>query len=266
MQTLIKKTVPFVSWPGGKTRLSKFLIKLIPKKFNHYYEPFLGGGAMFLAVSPESATLSDVDTRLINCYKAIRDDPHSVINHLYDLHKERELNGIRIVRSVAKRRSKDRFQDAANFIFMTKNTFNSKITKGFTEKYGCERPRIFYANSILVWSELLKKTSIKNCSYDGISPSKGDFVYLDPPYFKRGKGLYVHGNDLVSLEGQMGILRYCKKLDGDGVFFMMSNTYSRETLEMYKEFNCIKRNYKNVMRSLSVDKVPDVPELIVTNY
>ena len=63
-----RKARPFIRWPGGKSSLAKKIIKLFPANYSHYYEPFLGGGAIFFNIVDdiETANLSDVNAELVN--------------------------------------------------------------------------------------------------------------------------------------------------------------------------------------------------------
>src|ERR1700738_1672022 len=73
---------PLLKWPGGKRRLIQFLLPILPPRFNSYYEPFMGSGALFFALQPRRAFLSDKNPELIATYNEIRDDPDAVIESL----------------------------------------------------------------------------------------------------------------------------------------------------------------------------------------
>lgn len=70
---------PFVKWAGGKGQLVDRLTALMPDRYNRYYEPFVGGGAMLLAVQPKDACINDINASLINTYRVIRDSPEEFI-------------------------------------------------------------------------------------------------------------------------------------------------------------------------------------------
>ena len=80
-------TLSLLKWPGGKRALLKHILAFVPSKFNRYYEPFVGGGALFFALQPSEAVLADNNAELINCYKQVRDYPDAVIAHLLKLKK-----------------------------------------------------------------------------------------------------------------------------------------------------------------------------------
>ena len=77
-----QKAKPFLKWAGGKRQLIKQLTELAPKKFNNYFEPFLGGGALFFELSKQSKIkkcyLNDSNTTLINAYKTSTNKQNSI--------------------------------------------------------------------------------------------------------------------------------------------------------------------------------------------
>jgi DNA adenine methylase len=76
------KAAPFLKWAGGKTELLREITNRLPRSFNTYWEPFLGGGALFFRVSPVSAVISDANEELINCYLVVRNNLEELITHL----------------------------------------------------------------------------------------------------------------------------------------------------------------------------------------
>jgi DNA adenine methylase len=70
--------LPFLKWAGGKRWLFKTYNNLFPLEFGRYIEPFLGSGAIFFSLNPNSASLSDCNEALIECYAAIKADPGRV--------------------------------------------------------------------------------------------------------------------------------------------------------------------------------------------
>src|SRR6266481_8477506 len=75
---------PFLKWAGGKTSLLPELLRHVPaaKGLRRYHEPFVGGGALFFAVAPRRAVLSDANGELIHCWRQVRDDVHGVLDAL----------------------------------------------------------------------------------------------------------------------------------------------------------------------------------------
>lgn len=70
---------PFLKWAGGKSKLLTQYTPYFPKYFKTYYEPFLGGGAVFFYLQPKNAVLSDINSELINAYRCVRDNLEQLI-------------------------------------------------------------------------------------------------------------------------------------------------------------------------------------------
>ena len=82
LNSIRRNLKPFLKWVGGKTQLLDRLLLLAPKEYNTYYEPFVGGGAMLLALQPKQAVVGDMNSQLINAYQQIRDRPADVIDYI----------------------------------------------------------------------------------------------------------------------------------------------------------------------------------------
>lgn len=81
---------PFVKWVGGKTQLLDLLISMVPKNFNTYYEPFVGGGALFWKISPKKAVINDINNELMNTYNVIKNNYQKLIDTLEE-YREKHL-------------------------------------------------------------------------------------------------------------------------------------------------------------------------------
>lgn len=79
-----KLVVPFLKWVGGKRQLIPEIRKMLPKGVANrpYYEPFIGGGALFFELQPKQAVINDYNEELINVYTVIRDNPNELIEDL----------------------------------------------------------------------------------------------------------------------------------------------------------------------------------------
>ena len=188
------KAKPFVQWVGGKREMIAQYKKYIPKKFNNYFEPFLGGGAMFFYLQPKQAVLTDNNIELIKTYEAVRDNPEGVINILLELKSRHSKEFYSMVRSVD--RGMDMFLEldnteiAARMIFLNQTCFNGlyRVNKNgqFNVPIGSSLNRLICdENGIRNTSKLLQDVIIKYSDFDDTlsDAKKGDFIYLDPPYY-----------------------------------------------------------------------------------
>ena len=178
------KGAPLLKWPGGKRSLLKHILPLLPRTFNRYYEPFAGGAALFFALQPEAAVLSDNNHDLINCYTQVRDHPDKVIAHLKKL-KNTEGDYYKIRGEMPTNDS----AKAARFIYLLSLSFNgihrSNLKGEFSVPYSynstsqfCDPVKIRAASAALSSAELRREDFEASVA----SAKKGDVIYLDPPF------------------------------------------------------------------------------------
>ena len=186
---------PFLKWAGGKTALLPELLKAAPKQIETYYEPFLGGGALFFALQSEgrfkNAVLSDSNRELINAYLQVRDNVEGLIRALgvhqrkYRAAEDRAeyyytIRGKRLTCSLG---------GAANLIFLNKTCYNGLYrvnSKGrFNVPHGrYENPTICDEGNLRAVSEALQGVELLIGDFSSAPrrAASGDFVYFDPPY------------------------------------------------------------------------------------
>ncbi len=186
---------PFLKWAGGKRSLLPQLLALAPGRIETYYEPFLGGGALFFALEAEGrfqhAVLSDSNEELINAYIQVRDRVDDVIDALsvhqrkYDAASDR-ADYYYTIR--AKRLTCD-LGGAANLIFLNKTCFNGLYrvnSKGeFNVPHGrYTQPAICDEAILRATSQALQGAELHVSDFDvaELRAASGDFVYYDPPY------------------------------------------------------------------------------------
>ena len=184
---------PFIKWAGGKRQLLSQLLMHVPEKFNNYFEPFLGGGALFLALQPKKAYLSDVNEEIINAFNVIKSNPKALMKELDKMknnpeffYKVRKQNPAKL--SETKR--------ACRFIYLNKSCFNGlyrENSKGeFNVPFANHKKVNFYdKENINNLNEYLSSSeTFFSCSdYSSIleKAKKGDFIYLDSPYYPLNK-------------------------------------------------------------------------------
>ncbi len=186
---------PFLKWAGGKTALLPQLLDAAPGQIDTYYEPFLGGGALFFALQAEGrferAVLSDSNKELINAYRQVRDNVDGLIRAL-QVHQRKYRAAEDRAEYYYKIRAKRltcSLGGAANLIFMNKTGYNGLYrvnSKGrFNVPHGrYENPTICDEASLLAASEALQGVKLVFGDFSS-APRRadvGDFVYFDPPY------------------------------------------------------------------------------------
>ena len=279
---------PFIKWVGGKGRLLPELLESIKKldgSFESYYEPFVGGGALFFELSrlgiinglKQHIQLSDANQELINTYIIVRDYPNELLEKLSLFKKNHSKEFYYEIRAWDRDESfqeRNLIDRAARFIYMNKTGFNglyrvNKKNQNNVPMGRYKNPDICNREVILSASQSLKGVTIKHCGYlDAIQDSKqGDLIYLDPPYYtKDSNSKFTSYTKSQFLEKEhLELIQEIKVLDKAGVRLIQSNSYSEFIKEKYLKFNI---NEVSTRRSISQnsDSRGEVLELLITNF
>lgn len=238
---------PLIKWVGGKTQLLPEILKRIPAKFNTYYEPFIGGGAVFFALAAEGrfkeAVISDVNPELVALYRGVRDDVEGVIGLLqacpYSKEKFLELRAIDteglsdIVR-------------AARFIYLNKTCFNGlwRVNKAgrFNVPFGkfAKPPTICDETNLRACAKALKNVTITLGDYREVSSNaeEGDVVYFDPPYIPLNatSSFTSYAADGFGMMDQCTLANHFHALRDRGVLTLLSNSDCPASRELYHDF------------------------------
>ncbi len=177
---------PFIKWVGGKRQLLAELLGHVPASYGRYFEPFVGGGALFFTLRPPKAVLADVNERLIRTYKGVRDNVDEVIKLLKTYPHDRAFF------YEFRERAVDAGTDAevaAWFIYLNKTGFNGLYrvnrSNGFNVPFGrYANPNICDEPTLRACSAALKNAELLVADFEVVvhQAKAGDFVYFDPPY------------------------------------------------------------------------------------
>lgn len=271
---------PFIKWVGGKHRLLPQLRKLYPLKFNNYFEPFLGGGAVFLDLKPKKAFLNDINKALIASYQHIKKNPNELIKLLNKIQKqyynesaEGQHNLYYDIRSKYNRLNNGSFEKTAYLIFLNKTGYNGlyreSSTGGYNVPFGkSKKPAILDEDNLLAVADALKKVTLTALSFEKAvaSAKKGDFVYFDPPYYPLNATGFTNYNEKNFLENeQIKLKDTFSNLNKKGCFVMMSNSYTDFIGKLY---NGYKKH--TVLASRAVNCKAEgrgkIKEYVITNY
>lgn len=241
---------PFLRWPGGKQWLAIRLAELVPSKCNKYFEPFLGGGSLFFATRPKSASLGDLNERLIETYIAVRDKPLDVINVLSEWPNSKD-----IYYKIRSQIFPDNIQRAAQTIYLSKTCWNGLYRvnrKGhFNVPFGNHKRPVFDEKNILGASQILQNAELNSCDFEDlvISAEFGDFVYLDPPYtVLHYKNCFCRYNDrLFSWSDQLRLAKVAHNLAEKGCSVLVSNADHPEVIKLYHGFKYYKLSRHSIL-------------------
>jgi len=277
------KLKPFIKWAGGKRQLISELLKHIPVNFNNYFEPFVGGGALFFELynlgilKNKKVYLFDINEELINAYKVIRDYPNELIKKLKEFkikHNKEFYYRIRELDRAENYKYLDTITKAARFIYLNKTCFNGLYrvnSKGFFNvpigRY--KNPQIVDEENILAVSIALQNVTIKHCDYKEVLlyAQKNDFIYFDPPYYPLNSTSnftsYTKYNFLE--KEQIELFEIFKVLSNRKCFVLESNSDTDFIKEIYKEFE-VKKILANRAINSKGDSRGKVSEVLIRNY
>ena len=272
---------PFVKWAGGKTQLLDRLHAYMPKTYNNYFEPFIGGGSFFLNISPKKATINDFNAELVCAYKCFQNDElfESLKNELKKHEANHSEEYYYQIRSMDKEEgflTLPIYVRAARMIYLNKSCFNGLYrvnSKGFFNVPSGRKKKVvtFDEENFDSLREYFRNNNITilNGDFeDAVKNAKaGDFVYFDPPYdvIENKNSFTSYAKNDFGKDEQIRLARLYKKLSDKDVLVMLSNHNTVFINELYKDFNIHVVNAKRMINS-KADRRGDVEEVIITNY
>lgn len=233
---------PLIKWPGGKRALAGSILQFVPEEFGTYYEPFLGGGAVFFALLPTSAVLSDANIDLINAYVQVRDNVEDLARVLRSFKNSEQ--DYYAVRSMSPRTP---VRKAARMLYLTRLAFNGihrvNLRGEFNVPYGHK------SHLSTIDEELLFGTSSALCNAELVpgdfehttrNAGEGDVVYFDPPYtVAHGNNGFVKYNERIfSWHDQQRLAAHAKTLAKRGCRVIVSNADHDSIHQLYKGIHC----------------------------
>lgn len=271
----LASTYPIIKWAGGKRQLIFDLTKNLPKKFNRYFEPFIGGGALFFELQPDNAYISDINEELVNLYSVIQNDVEALIEDLkkHEVSKEYFLK-IREADRKPSYKKWSKVSRASRFIYMNRTCFNGLYrvnSQGqFNVPFGnYSNPRIIDEHNLYNCSELLKKTQIECKSFTAIldEVEKGDFVYFDPPYvpLNETSSFTSYTKEGFDIDMQFQLREVCDELNDRGVYFLLSNSDTKFINELYSAYE-IKKVFASRQINANASGRGKIAEVLVRNY
>ena len=278
---IAEKPKPFVKWVGGKRQLLAQFRRLNlypPEKFDirtgRYFEPFVGGGAVFFDLLPEKGFLSDLNKELVTTYNVIKNDVEGLIASLkkHKIDKEYFLN----IRAKDSKALND-LTVASRFIFLNRTCFNGlyrvNSKGGFNVPYGkYTNPLICDESNLRKVSKSLQNIEIKHQDYKEVlkTAKKGDFVYFDPPYYPVSKtaSFTSYTAEAFLDKEQIELRDTVLELNKRGCFVMLSNSDTPFINKIYSGLKGIRVNKVEAGRAINSKGSGrgKITEVLVTNY
>ena len=257
---------PFIQWQGGKGRWLKHLRQYYPETIGDYYEPFVGGGAVFWDLATRGsfrkAYLSDTNYGLICLWKSVRNNPTRLINLIENHIKNNSKNRFK---HIAKHPPENILDRGAWFWYVVHAGFQGVCSFGNDGSYkgsfgNGNSLKVNFAPNLMKCSKILNEIEVEILcdSYKNTKPKTGDLVYFDPPYLDLchyAKGDFLIDDHIVLRNMAIGF--------GErGVNTMLSSNDTLISREIYRDMNCYDFNVNHSM----AQSVKKRKELIVVNY
>lgn len=232
-------TAPFLKWAGGKRWFADRCLHLIPRDHGRYIEPFLGSGAMFFALQPSTALLSDLNRDLINCYCAVRDAPERIIERLEEHHRRHGKAHYYETRSV---KPEDPVEWAAWFIYLNRTCWNGlyRVNRKneFNVPIGTKTSVVLPNDNFSEASRLLADVEIIHQDFEATLDASraGDFVFVDPPYtVKHNLNGFIKYNDKIfSWSDQIRLRDAVVRAAKRGALILVTNANHSSIREIYE--------------------------------
>jgi len=244
-----KPPYPFVKWLGGKARMARHVLERLPARCRTYFEPMVGGGAVFIEMAKagrfEKAVLADTNHELLTTWRVVKKDPGSLIKEL------RKKRYVYDKEAFLKIRAEDTgpmdpVRLAARFVYLNRTCFNGLYRVNgdgrFNSPFGRYKdPVICDAANIKAMSGLLQDVDLLECDFEeavrGAEP--GDAVYFDPPYIPLSdtSNFDKYTARGFDMEAHRRLHRLFSGLVGEGVRAVLSNSSAEASLELYGRFD-----------------------------
>jgi DNA adenine methylase len=247
----IRDAKPFLKWVGGKQQLLTQFEAYFPKDFKRYFEPFVGGGAVFFHLwnknrLPSQVFLYDNNEELVNVYCSIRDHLEELSNllstHKIKHNKEYYYQIRNLDRQPVKLEGVER---AARTIYLNRTCYNGLYrvnSKGqFNVPIGSyKNPEILFRKVLQTASKTLQNVSVEIKDFREVVhlAQPGDFFYFDPPYHpvSNTASFTSYTADNFRDQDQKELAAVFSRLTDKGCFCMLSNSYTPFILELYQRY------------------------------
>lgn len=274
-----KKAIPFVKWAGGKRQLLDKISERLPREYNNYYEPFIGGGAVLFELQPQNAIINDINASLINAYRIITDKPQEFIDNVKKLDLDIIDGGKEYYYSIREQYNdklmKEEFdvELASFFVFINKHCFNGLYRvngKGlFNVPYNNSKKESIDEEAIIATSKYLNSVKILLGDFELAcnDAKKGDFIFFDSPYAPLNPSSFEsYTKEGFDVESHERLAKLFDKLTKRGCYCMLTNHNTDFINDLYsnKGYRMDVVSVKRLINSDASKRTGE--EIIICNY
>ncbi|MBW3469847.1 DNA adenine methylase [Arthrospiribacter ruber] len=248
MNDTIIEIKPFLRWAGGKTWLTKEVEKFIPNNFNNYFEPFLGGGSIFIHLKTvekieKKAYLSDINSELINAYQVLKSKPVQLISSL-----SKHQNNEAYYYNLRSRDVIDPVERASKFIFLNRTSFNGIYRENMQGEYNVpygfkQYKTLFDTDNLINLSCAFKSSFFSHGDFKKIANKikQNDLVFIDPPYTVAhgNNGFIKYNQKIFSWKDQVRLSKFIEFLIERGAYYIMTNAHHESIIDLFGDYGDI---------------------------
>jgi DNA adenine methylase len=266
---------PFLKWAGGKSQLLDRILPQLPEQIATYYEPFIGGGAVFFALANRGrfrrAVISDRNPALVEVYTVVRDEVIDLID-LLSVHS-RHATDSDYYYEVRAQRLKTPVERAARILFLNKTCYNGlyRVNRRgeFNVPFGrYANPRVLNEELLNTASRALQKVEIIHSDFEPIADRarRGDAVYFDPPYhpISQTASFTAYDSTAFGMVEQERLAAAFRDLCGRAVSCVLSNSDCDATRTLYEGLD-VKTVFASRAINSRAERRGPVTELLVVN-
>lgn len=273
-------TKPFAKAAGGKTKLVPTILAHVPAFTGLYHEPFVGGGAVFLALHGKLgparagrtwAILNDDNPELMNAYSVVKTNTQALVRRLQSMAKKHSKETYYSIRG---KEEEEPVARAARFLYLNKTCFNGLYRVNAEGKFNV--PIGSYKNPSIVEPEIMEhwrgalagaKLYSEDFSYRLAEAKKDDLVYADPPYLPRSKtaDFTSYTANKFAMKDHERLANALANVHKRGAKFICSQGDSETIRALYKQFMIIPVSVKHMVGAKASSRVA-VRELLIKNF
>jgi DNA adenine methylase len=239
---------PFFKWSGGKSRELSKILKHAPDSYDKYYEPFIGGGALWLHLNPDSSVINDSYPEVINFYNIMAEDPHRLIGHLNSISQDYNNSPKETKQEMEKLAEKfyyhyrdndfkTKFEQAVKFYILRQLSFSGMLRFNkdgkYNVPYGWYKKMKMLPHSAESVSDVFAKTKLLCGDWKaGVQgATENDFAFLDPPYTRKFQK--YHPNGEFSQQEHIELSNWFKDKHSKALIIINRDDF---TVSLYKDF------------------------------
>jgi DNA adenine methylase len=262
---------PFLKWAGGKRWFVDRYLDIVPSTFGRYIEPFLGSGALFFALQPRCAILSDLNSELIGTFAAVRQDCNPIVSTLRRYHR---LHSRTLYYQIRKSRPRSEAVRAARFIYLNRTCWNGLYrvnTRGqFNVPVGTKTNVLRNTHDLTRASALLKRASLMSCDFEVTlaRARPGDLIFADPPYVTAHSqnGFLKYNETLFSWHDQVRLMECLRKANERGALILATNADTPSIRKLYEKWFTVRTTTRSGIIAASPTRRGTTNELVITSW